>query len=131
VIITILPAFLINVLGDLSGENTTFGDADFGWFGLLIGNAPAGVWGLVVIVVVAAAVLVAALLVQRKLVDGHWDAAPGRKGGSWIGEGAATDIDGLSESAAATTPAAPADGTSYPKIAPPKGAPVPPPPPES
>ncbi|MDN5683165.1 PTS ascorbate transporter subunit IIC, partial [Corynebacterium glyciniphilum] len=122
VVITILPAFLINVLGDLSGENTTFGDADFGWFGLLIGNAPAGVWGLVVIVIVAAAVFAAALLVQRKLVDGHWNAAPGRDGGSWVGEDAES-----SESAVETTPA----GTSYPKIAPPKGAPVPPPPPES
>ena len=55
-IITLLPAFLINALGDLSGENTTFGDADFGWFGLLIGNAPAGVWGIVVIVAVAAVI---------------------------------------------------------------------------
>lgn len=131
VIITILPAFLINVLGDLSGENTTFGDADFGWFGLLIGNAPAGVWGLVVIVVVAAAVFAAALLVQRKLVDGHWDAAPGRNGGSWGGEGAEPDTVRPSESTVEGTSSGLTADTVYPKIAPPKGAPVPPPPPEA
>lgn len=139
VIITILPAFLINVLGDLSGENTTFGDADFGWFGLLIGNAPAGVWGLAVIVAVAAAVLLGALVVQKKLVDGRWDAAPGRSAGSWVGDGApsgttdatnatdATDATASQEDAATAAAAA----SSYPRIAPPKGAPVPPPPPES
>ncbi|MGO1949388.1 MAG: PTS transporter subunit IIC, partial [Mycobacteriaceae bacterium] len=118
VIITLLPAFLINALGDLSGENTTFGDADFGWFGLLIGNAPAGVWGIVVIVAVAAVVFAAAVAVQKKLVDGNWDAAPGRSGGS---------TETASDTAAA--PSGEAGGTSHPRIAPPKGAPVPPPPP--
>ncbi|MEY8567049.1 PTS ascorbate transporter subunit IIC [Corynebacteriaceae bacterium 7-707] len=132
VIITILPAFLINALGDLSGENTTFGDADFGWFGLLIGNAPAGVWGLVVILLVAAAVLTGALVVQKKLVDGRWDAAPGRSGGSWVGDGA-PDSTGPADSADSADAAglAAATATSYPRVAPPKGAPVPPPPPES
>ncbi len=138
VIITLLPAFLINALGDLSGENTTFGDADFGWFGLLIGNAPAGVWGIVVIVAVAAVIFGAAVVVQKKLVDGRWDAAPGRSAGSWVGEGGCADAAAGSASGAASgsasgtgdaVSAGAASGASYPKIAPPKGAPVPPPPP--
>ena len=37
VIITILPALLLNFMGDLGLANTTFGDADFGWFGILLG----------------------------------------------------------------------------------------------
>ena len=134
VIITLLPAFLINALGDLSGENTTFGDADFGWFGLLIGNAPVGVWGIVVIVAVAAVIFGAAVVVQKKLVDGRWDAAPGRSAGSWVGEGGGADAAAGSASGAASgtgdaVPAGAASGASYPRIAPPKGAPVPPPPP--
>ena len=138
VIITLLPAFLINALGDLSGENTTFGDADFGWFGLLIGNAPAGVWGIVVIVAVAAVIFGAAVVVQKKLVNGRWDAAPGRSAGSWVGEGGCADAaagsgPGSASGAASGTgdavPAGAASGASYPRIAPPKGAPVPPPPP--
>lgn len=138
VIITLLPAFLINALGDLSGENTTFGDADFGWFGLLIGNAPAGVWGIVVIVAVAAVIFGAAVVVQKKLVDGRWDASPGRSAGSWVGEGGCADAAAGSASGSASgaasgtgdaVPAGTASGASYPRIAPPKGAPVPPPPP--
>ncbi|MDN5582425.1 MAG: PTS ascorbate transporter subunit IIC [Corynebacterium sp.] len=137
VIITILPAFLINVLGDMSGENTTFGDADFGWFGLLIGNAPAGVWGLVVIVAVAVAVFAAALVVQKKLVDGNWDAAPGRSAGSWIGEGAEEGTENAGDAAGAGATGAMQDASAgasgataaYSRIAPPKGAPTPPAPP--
>lgn len=39
VLITFLPAVLVKVLGAFGKENTTFGDADFGWFGTLIGYA--------------------------------------------------------------------------------------------
>jgi PTS system ascorbate-specific IIC component len=132
-IITILPAFLINALGDLSGENTTFGDADFGWFGLLIGNAPAGIWGIVITVLVAVVVFAAAVIVQKKLVDGHWDPAPGRVKGSLVPAGDNGRSGGAGDSAGA--PATVSDGFTvagkYPRIAPPKGAPVPPPPPGS
>ena len=38
-IITFLPALLVRVLGSFGEENTTFGDADFGWYGILLGNA--------------------------------------------------------------------------------------------
>ena len=39
VIITFLPAFLLQFLGDLGLANTTFGDADFAWVGILTGFA--------------------------------------------------------------------------------------------
>lgn len=119
-LITFLPAFLLQVLGAFGSENTTFGDADFGWFGILVGSAAkaGAVVGLVLILVIGAAVLGAGIWSQKKLVDGNWDPTPYRphpKGQ----EGAAPA--GQSAQAVATS--------QYPRIAPPKGAPAPPPPP--
>lgn len=37
-IITFLAALLLPVLGSLGFQNTTFGDSDFQWFGILVGN---------------------------------------------------------------------------------------------
>jgi PTS system ascorbate-specific IIC component len=37
-IITFLAALLLPVLGDLGFANTTFGDSDFQWLGILVGN---------------------------------------------------------------------------------------------
>ena len=37
-LITFLPAALLPVLGSLGFENTTFGDADFGAIGILLGR---------------------------------------------------------------------------------------------
>lgn len=39
VLITFLPAFLLQFLGDLGFANTTFGDADFSWVGIVTGYA--------------------------------------------------------------------------------------------
>ncbi|MCC5465721.1 PTS ascorbate transporter subunit IIC [Pelosinus baikalensis] len=55
--ITFLPAFLLPVLGQLGFQNTTFGDADFGFLGILLGKAydavgPAGIYILVAILVI-------------------------------------------------------------------------------
>src|SRR5699024_9771331 len=36
-LVTFLPALLLEVLGTFGTANTTFGDTDFGWFGILIG----------------------------------------------------------------------------------------------
>ncbi|AGF73138.1 PTS ascorbate transporter subunit IIC [Corynebacterium halotolerans] len=118
-LITFLPAFLLQVLGAFGSENTTFGDADFGWFGILIGSAAqlGSVAGLILILLIGAAVLGVGIWTQKKLVDGNWDPTPHRpnpKGAS------------SSEAAAAGPTAA---SRTYPKITPPQGAPVPPPPP--
>ena len=37
-LLTILPVFLLPVLGDLGFANTTFSDADFGAVGIILGN---------------------------------------------------------------------------------------------
>ena len=55
VLITFLPAFLLQFLGDLGFANTTFGDADFSWVGLVTGYAAeAGaalvwIWALILV----------------------------------------------------------------------------------
>ena len=121
-LITFLPALLVRVLGSFGEENTTFGDADFGWYGILLGNAAklGTVWGVVVMLLIGATLLGLAIAVQRKLVDTGWDPSPGRPapGGS-----------GAAESASAGDTAV--SGTrSYPKIPAPHGAPAPPPPPK-
>lgn len=114
-IITFLPAFLLSVLGTFGSENTTFGDADFGWFGILVGSAAklGAVGGIIVVLLIGLAILALAILFQKKAVDGHWDPAPSR----------ATQT---------TTPDKPTSsvntGRSYGKIPPPQGAPAPPPP---
>ncbi|WP_165164429.1 PTS ascorbate transporter subunit IIC [Corynebacterium qintianiae] len=101
-IITFWPAALLKVLGTFGDANTTFGDADFGWFGILVGLGarPGGVAGLVVAGLVGASVFALGLWTQKKL--------------STVDRG---------------QPDTPEEPTRrYPKIAPPAGAPTPPPP---
>lgn len=116
-IITFLPALLVGVLGSFGEENTTFGDADFGWYGILLGNAATlgSVWGVVAMLLIGAGLLALAVAVQRKLVDTGWDPAPQRP-------------RPLADAAEASAVSA-VEGRRYPKIAPPAGAPAPPPPP--
>ncbi|WNG87579.1 PTS ascorbate transporter subunit IIC [Mycobacterium sp. ITM-2016-00317] len=118
-LITFLPALLVRVLGSFGSENTTFGDTDFGWYGILLGNAAklGTVWGMVTMLMIGVILLSLAILVQKRLVDTDWDPSPGRP--LPVGAGAA---------AAATSTSAPTGGRSYPKIPPPAGAPPPPPP---
>lgn len=92
VLITILPALLLGVLGSFGEERTTFGDADFGWFGIAIGYSfrLGDVVGVVLSLVIGAVLLGGAILVQKKAVDGGWD--PGAKRESALAETpAATD----------------------------------------
>ncbi|MFJ9409508.1 PTS ascorbate transporter subunit IIC [Streptomyces sp. NPDC101393] len=126
VLITFLPALLLKVLGAFGEENTTFGDADFGWFGTLIGNAAkvGRTGGIVVMLLIGAVILAAAILFQKRVVDAGWD--PGARRDAFLPRqrtaASARDTD-----ATAGTDAAPRTLT---KIAPPPGAPAPPPPPE-
>ncbi|MEU8871220.1 PTS ascorbate transporter subunit IIC [Streptomyces javensis] len=115
-LITFLPALLLKVLGAFGDQNTTFGDADFGWFGALIGNAgkAGGAAGLAVIVLLGLAVLGAAILVQKRVVDTGWD------------PGAARDALMPRESVVAPAEAG-TTTAAYAKIPPPAGAPAPPP----
>lgn len=111
-LITFLPAFLLGVLGTFGEANTTFGDADFGWFGILIGGAAHSgqTVGLILIVLIGIAILGLGLWSQKKLVEGDWDPASHRPGGLRSADTSDQNTD------------------AYPRIAPPQGAPVPPPP---
>lgn len=123
-LITFLPAVLLLVLGDFGAANTTFGDTDFGWFGILIGYGAAigSVGGLVVIALLGALILAAAIIMQRRVVDGGWDPSPQRAPvASGAQGGAAAGTTSAGGSGAAGT------ASEYPKITPPRGAPTPPP----
>lgn len=60
-IITFLPALLLGYLGQLGLANTTFGDADFAWVGILLGSVAdlgiAAAWTLAVLFVILTFVL--------------------------------------------------------------------------
>ncbi|MEB8340709.1 PTS ascorbate transporter subunit IIC [Streptomyces endophyticus] len=124
VLITFLPAFLLGVLGSFGSANTTFGDADFGWLGLILGNvAKAGdVAGVILMLVVGLLILAAAITWQKRVVETGWD--PGAKRAALLPpEDRPEQHD---ETAGGETPVS----RTYSKITPPAGAPVPPPPPE-
>jgi len=112
-------------------ENTTFGDTDFGWFGILIGYGarPGVLLGSIVLAVIGLVILALAIAVQRRVVDTGWDPARARGsagGTTAVAAGAATPSGtGAAGGAAAVT----ASTGRYPRVAPPAGAPVPPPPP--
>ncbi|AZS74612.1 hypothetical protein DDE74_29990 [Streptomyces lydicus] len=118
VLITFLPALLLKVLGAFGKENTTFGDADFGWFGTLLGNAAkaGATGGTIAMPAIGAVLLGAAILFQKRVVDTGWD--PGARRDAL-----------LPREAPAPAGQATAVVRTHAKIAPPPGAPTPPPPP--
>ncbi|CAL9623812.1 PTS ascorbate transporter subunit IIC [Streptomyces sp. enrichment culture] len=120
VLITLLPAVLLKVLGSFGKENTTFGDADFGWFGALVGfAAKAGTaGGIVLMLLLGAAVLAGAVVVQKRVVEPGW--SPGARRDALLPSGApAQEADRYGEGP-----------RRYAKVPPPPGAPTPPPPPQ-
>lgn len=122
VLITFLPALLLKVLGAFGKENTTFGDADFGWFGSLVGNAAkAGtVTGVVLMLLIGAVILAGAIVVQKRVVETGWD--PGARRDALMPRTGRAPAETI-EDAVPTT--------AYAKIPPPPGAPKPPPPPDA
>jgi len=74
ILITFLPAFLLKVLGALGFANTTFGDADFGWYGIVIGNIAQykGATGIVGMLVAVVVLIWFASWFQRKYVEKGW-----------------------------------------------------------
>lgn len=70
VFITFGAAFLLPVMGELGFANTTFGDADFQWYGILVGNVAnlGGVALWVGLGVIVAALLALGIWVQSRFV---------------------------------------------------------------
>jgi len=74
VMITFLPAFLLQVLGALGFANTTFGDADFAWYGIVIGNIArmGGIVGAAGVLIVAILLVALASWFQSRYVERGW-----------------------------------------------------------
>ena len=73
-LITFLPAILMTVLGSFGLSNATFGDADFAWYGTVVGKlAQLGIpAGAVVLVILAVVIFALAWIWQVKVVNTGW-----------------------------------------------------------
>ena len=99
------------------------GSAAFTGLGILIGAAAktGTIAGTILLLLIGAAILGGAILVQRRVVDTGWDPSPAR---AVVSTGAAVSGSPTASPRAASGPDV---SSGYPKIAPPTGAPVPPP----
>jgi PTS system ascorbate-specific IIC component len=126
-LVTFLPAFLLKVLGPFGSANTTFGDADFGWFGVLIGfRARTGtIPGSIILALIGVVILGAAIVVQRGAVTAGWDPAPARRSAS-SGVTAVVMTQDVSAGQSEAVCVATASTNHDHRITPPIGAPKPP-----
>ncbi|PHP52886.1 PTS ascorbate transporter subunit IIC [Actinomyces ruminis] len=74
VLITFLPAALLTVMGTLGLANSTFGDADFGWFGSIVGllSRLGAVGGSLTALAFGGLLFAAAWWYQVRLVNSGW-----------------------------------------------------------
>lgn len=85
VIISILPAILLPLLGVLGFADTTYGDADLAWYGVVLGSAvriPGHVVAILVLVLIAALLIGCAILFQKRTAN--W--TPGGEHAAWVAE---------------------------------------------
>jgi PTS system ascorbate-specific IIC component len=72
--ITLFAAFLVPTMSAIGFQNTTFGDADFQWFGFAVGQIAAikDVAAAIGVVVLCVVLIGLAWLFQKRYVDTNW-----------------------------------------------------------